>query len=179
VRLEALAARGFERKDWRYVHFERELAEAVPTARPPDGFVVRSLAGAAEVPAYVAAHRAAFNSTFMNEPRRLRMLSGPAYRADLDLVVAAPDGRVVAFAILWLGPAGEGQFEPVGTIPEFQRRGLARALLLEGFRRLRAAGATRAVVNTGTDREAAQALYESLMPRATYTTVPFTKSLPA
>jgi mycothiol synthase len=177
ARIAALEAAGFEQRDWHNVRFERSLAEEPPAPVPPEGFTVRPLAGEAEVPAYVAVHRAAFNSTYMTEPRRRRTLSAPGYRPDLDLVAVAQDGRVVAFAVLWLGPDGEGQFEPVGTHPDFQRRGLARALLLEGMRRLRAAGATRAAVETDHNRRAAPELYGSLMTRAAYTTLPFTKAL--
>jgi len=39
-----------------------------------------------------------------------------------------------------------GEFEPVGTHPEYRRRGLARALNLFGLRRLREAGAEHAIV---------------------------------
>ena len=177
ARIAALEAAGFERRDWHNLRFERSLAEEPPAPTLPDGFTLRPLAGEAEVPAYVATHRAAFDLKAMNEPWRRRTLSAPGYRPDLDLVVGAPDGRVVAFAVLWLGPDGEGQFEPVGTHPEYQRRGLARALLLEGMRRLRAAGATRAVVETDHNRPAAPELYASLMARSTSTTIPFTRTL--
>ena len=101
------------------------------------------------------------------EPWRERILCTPGYAPDLDLVAVAPDGRVAAFAILWLGPAvagrREGHFEPVGTRPEFRRRGLARALLLDGMRRLRAAGATHALVETEDVREGANGLYQTVL----------------
>ena len=177
ARIGALESAGFEPRDWRNLRFERTLADKPPAPTLRDGFTIRPLAGAAEVPAYVAAHRAAFSSTYMNEPWRRRTLRGPGYSADLDLVAVAPDGRIAAFAVLWLGPDGEGQFESVGTHPDFQRRGLARALMLEGMRRLRAAGATRAVVETNDNRPAAPELYGSLMTRTPHTTIPFTRRL--
>jgi mycothiol synthase len=176
-RIAALDAGGFKSADWHNVHFERRLAEEPPAPAVPDGFVLRPLGGEAEVPAYVAAHRVAFDSTYMNEAWRLRTLRAPGYRPELDLVVAGPDGRVAAFAIVWLGPAGEGQFEPVGTHPAFSRLGLGRALLLEGMRRLRAAGATHAVVETDTGRVGARALYTSVMEQSRHTTLPYMKEL--
>ena len=129
------------------------------------------------MPAYVAVHRAAFNSAYMTEAWRLRTLAAPGHHPDLDLVATSPGGRVVAVAIVWLGPDGEGQFEPVATHPDFQRRGLARALLLEGMRRLRAFGATRAAVETDQGRRAAPELYGSLMERAPFTTLPYAARL--
>jgi broad specificity phosphatase PhoE len=59
---------------------------------------VRPLGGSAEVPAYVAAHRAAFSSTHMNEEWRRRTLDIPGYRPDLDLSIVAPDSQIVAYA---------------------------------------------------------------------------------
>jgi len=180
-RIALLEANGFQRQAWKTVQYERDLSDVPPPGALPDGLSVRPLAGAAEIPAYVAAHRAAFNSTNMNDEWRQRILRVPGYRPDLDLVVAAPDGRVVAFAILWLGPesAGrcEGQFEPVGVHPDFQRRGLGRAILLEGMRRLRAAGATHALVGTENTRTAANALYGSVMKAAGVRTQHFSKAV--
>jgi mycothiol synthase len=53
-------------------------------------------------------------------------------------------------------------FEPVGTDPDFQRRGLGKAVLSEGFRRLRALGARVAYVNSADDNPASNALYEAV-----------------
>jgi hypothetical protein len=83
ARIAALDAAGFERRDWRDLRFERLLADEPPRPMPPEGFALRALDGAAEVPAYVAVHRAAFSSAYMNEAWRLRTLSAPGYRADL------------------------------------------------------------------------------------------------
>lgn len=171
-RIALLEANGFDRRTFVTRRYERVLAELSSVSREsvlPDGLEVRPLRGESEVPAYVEAHRAAFNSTAMTIERRQSTLRVPGYRPELDLVVAARDGRVASFAILWLGPERggrcEGQFEPVGTHPDFQRRGLGRALLLEGMRRLRAAGATHAIAETENVRVAANALYRSVMRR--------------
>lgn len=166
-RLAVLEAAGFRPAPWTACRYERALADPAPAPGRPDGFALRALGGPAEVPAYVDAHRAAFGSQYMTAAWRERILRAPGYAPDLDLVAVAPDGRVAAFAVLWLGPAAagrrEGQFEPVGTRPEFRRRGLARALLLEGMRRLRAAGATHALVETEDARAAANDLYRAVL----------------
>jgi GNAT superfamily N-acetyltransferase len=73
--------------------------------------------------------------------------STPAYRADLDCVVEAPDGSIAAYTLAWLDEVNAvGQFEPVGTHADHRRLGLARAVGLYALRRLRDLGATSALV---------------------------------
>jgi len=180
-RVALLEANGFHRAEWTMLRYERALMDLLPPPALPDGFVVRPLGGAEEVPAYVATHRAAFGSTAMTVEWRERILQVPGYRPEIDLVVAAPDGRVASFAIMWLGPESggrrEGQFEPVGTHPDYHRRGLGQALMLEGMRRLRVAGATHAIVETENVRVAANALYGLVMRQTSVRTLYYRKDL--
>jgi ribosomal protein S18 acetylase RimI-like enzyme len=86
----------------------------------------------------------------------------PGYRADLDLLVVAPDGTGASAITCWYDLATRcGEIEAVGTVPEHRRRGLCRALIIDGLRRLRAAGATHAVVQTTIANAPARALYPS------------------
>jgi GNAT superfamily N-acetyltransferase len=72
------------------------------------------------------------------------------YRRDLDLVVEAPAGEIAAFACLWYDDVTRAcTFEPVGTTPEHQRRGLAKAVIAEGMRRAKELGALFATVGGG------------------------------
>jgi hypothetical protein len=49
--------------------------------------------------------------------------------------------------IMWLDEANKtAEFEPVGTHPDYRRRGLGRAMLLHGMQLARAAGATQMTV---------------------------------
>jgi ribosomal protein S18 acetylase RimI-like enzyme len=69
------------------------------------------------------------------------------YRGDLHLLVEAPDGTMASSAIMWFDEANKSvEFEPVGTHPAYRRLGLARAMMLHGLHRARAAGATHATV---------------------------------
>ena len=55
------------------------------------------------------------------------MMNAWPYRHDLDQVVEAPDGALVAFALGWLDEVNRvGELEPVGTDPRHARRGLGR-----------------------------------------------------
>lgn len=158
-----LEARGLALLGWDKIFLARPLAEPAAPPAPPPGFTIRPLAGAAEVPAYVALHRAAFGTENMTEPWRARTLAQPAYRPELDLVAVAPDGRLAAFAIGWMSPDGRSAaVEPMGVSPDFQRHGLGRALLAELIARFRAAGAARAYVVTDDERDPARALYAAL-----------------
>jgi ribosomal protein S18 acetylase RimI-like enzyme len=55
-----------------------------------------------------------------------------------------------------------GLFEPVGTHPDFQRKGLGKALLTEALRRMKAEGMETAIVSTYVDSPAANRIYESV-----------------
>ena len=129
----------------------RDASLPVVAGHVPDGFRLRELAGETEAQAYVDLHRAAFQSTNMTLDWRLRTLAQPAYRPELDLVVEAPDGRLAGFLVGWLDARGRGQgpagqVEPMGVHPDFQRRGLGRALLAEAVRRMGKLGACKVYV---------------------------------
>lgn len=147
---------------WSKVLMEN-LASAANTLLP-DGFTIRPLAGESELEAVVELHRAAFGTKSMTVEWRGRVLAAPEYISDLDLVVAAPDGRLAAFCLCWLNRSlsvPSGQIEPLGVHPDFRKLGLGHAVLLEGLRRLRARGAQRIFVETDNYRDAALELYES------------------
>ncbi|MFE9663736.1 GNAT family N-acetyltransferase [Streptomyces sp. NPDC005955] len=124
---------------------ERDLTEL---ERPllPDGFRFRT-ADEAGPEAAVRAHRDAWApSTYTAEDYRgVRRTAG--YRGDLHVLVEAPDGTMASSTIMWLDEANRtAEFEPVGTHPDYRRRGLGRAMLLHGMRLARAAGADRMTV---------------------------------
>lgn len=103
---------------------------------------------------------AAFGRTQHTAAEYLPFMAGsPSFRHDLNLVALAPDGTFAAHVGVNYEPINRyGVFEPVCTHPEHLRKGLARSLMLEGLRRLKALGALSAVVETG-DMEPANALY--------------------
>jgi ribosomal protein S18 acetylase RimI-like enzyme len=95
---------------------------------------------------------------------RWRVLSErlPDYRPDLDLLAIAPDGGGASASTVWYDEATRcGEFEAVGTSKAYRRKGLARAVITEGLRRLRDLGATTAVVYTQMTNDSAIALYRS------------------
>ncbi len=86
----------------------------------------------------------------------------PSFRYDLHLVAETPEGLFASFVGVTYDEANHrGIFEPVCTHPDHVRRGLARALMVEGLHRLKALGAWDAYVGTG-DMTAANQLYETM-----------------
>ena len=150
--------------DGSWIQFNiRELAD-VPAPELLSGFRFLS---ANDVPpaAAVRAHRDAWQSTNFTETAFERVRTTWPYRSDLHVLVAAPDGALVATAIIWLDLATRtAEFEPVGTHPDFRRRGIGRALQLHGMRLARAAGAEYMLVAClgGPAHQAARAMYYSV-----------------
>jgi mycothiol synthase len=133
----------------------------IPAGELPAGYRIRPVADD-EMEAWSAVIGAAFDNAFTSAKRCRSWLQAPTNRPDLNLVAVAPDGAFTASAIAWLDEANAiGMFEPVGTHPDYRRRGLARAVLCEGLRRLKALGARLAYVGCGTGM-AVTRLYESV-----------------
>lgn len=86
----------------------------------------------------------------------------PSFRQHLDLVAIAPDNSFAAYTGIPYDAVNQrGQFEPVCTHPAHWQRGLGKALMQEGLRRLAQMEARDVVVETGS-AVAANALYNSL-----------------
>ena len=157
-RIALLERSGFvPRSDNVYYRAARSLNASIPAPEPPTGYVVRGLAGDED-----AAERVAHKPAATTE-RYKEFMRAPGYESELDLVAEAPDGRFAAYCICWLDHVnGVGALEPVGTRPGFRRRGLARAVVLEGLRRMEARGAHTALVCFEGDNAPARRLYESV-----------------
>lgn len=123
----------------------RELTD-LPEPVLPEGFRFLSAADVTVADA-VKAHREAWHPSGFTETAFERVRRTWPYRADLHVLVQAPDGTLAATAIIWLDEATQtAEFEPVGTHRDFRRRGLGTALQLHGMHRAKAAGATRMFV---------------------------------
>jgi len=132
--------------DGSWVQFNARALTDVPDPMLPAGF--RFLAAAdVSVAAAVGAHRDAWHPSGLTEAAFERVRRTWPYRADLHVLVEAPDGTLAATAVIWLDEATRtAEFEPVGTHRDFRRRGLGTALQLHGMHRARAAGANRMLV---------------------------------
>lgn len=157
-----LSRRGFAPDPDYALHYLVHALDGIPSSRLPDGFTVRHV-GHEDVEARAAAHRAAFGSERLTGETYREVVRIAGYRPDLDVITVAPNGRIASFALGWLDEENRvGEFEPVGTPPDFRGQGLGRAALLEGLRRMRARGAQCVIVYVEADNAPAQALYRSV-----------------
>lgn len=159
-----LESLGFVPQGRRLSQWQRYAADGPPPLVPlAEGYRIRALAGPADIPARVAVHRAAFEPSRLSAEKYERLTTLPHYRFEDDLVVVAPDGSFAAFAMAWWDAEAQvGEFEPVGTDPTHQRRGLARSLLTFGLHRFLDMGARTIQVYSDTEDAGPEALYPAV-----------------
>jgi GNAT superfamily N-acetyltransferase len=127
---------------------------------PPEGFVLIDRTKRGDAP-HPMRHRNGDNVA-------QRLDQCPLYDPALDLAVETIDGRVGGYSLYWFDPITKaGLVEPVRVEDDFQRRGLARAMLSAGIDRLVRKGAERVKISYHTD--AAAALYQGVGFRPTST----------
>ena len=138
----------------------RDLAEPPEQAPLPDGFRCRTVEPD-DLAERVAIHRDVWAPSRVTESSYANVMAAWPYRASLDCVVEAPDGRFAAYV-----PCLAGRREPRRPVracrhrEEFRRRGLGAAVCTFALRRLHEEGIRQAVVGCVTDP--ACALYESI-----------------
>lgn len=168
MRQDILIRRGYIKSDWPEHQRRQSLEEPIAEAHPPPGYTVRALGDGAELLERCYASGLAFHPDDIQTAVENRedvswyrnIQNAPLYRRDLDIVAIAPDGAVASFCTVWFDDVTRsGAFEPVGTVPAHQRRGLGKAVMCEGLHRLKRMGATMAYVGGYT--ETANALYAS------------------
>ncbi len=167
LRQDVLKRRGYAKSQWLPEHQRRRaMSQPIPEIPTPDGYILRTLGGVDEHPARSWVSWKAFHPDEPDEKYEgwdwyANVQRAPLYRRDLDLVAAAPNGEFAAFGTLWFDEVTRAAaFEPVGTHPNHQRKGLGKALMAEGLRRVRDLGATLCTVVSYS--QAAGALYASL-----------------
>lgn len=157
--LNLLAGSGFGREQQRYGHTWLHAEDRPPSAAVPEGYTLVDRKQA-DGPHPMRRRN--------GEGVEARLRQCSLYDPGLDLAIEASDGRVAGYALFWFDPVTEvGLVEPMRVEEEFQRRGLARALLTEGLDRLAKRGARRLKVGYGT--EAARRLYTGVGFRLTAT----------
>lgn len=163
-----LTARGYTQRAWPEYQRYRTLDEPIPAPVLPPGYTIRALGDGLELLERCYASGLAFHPNELDialDNRRdvtwyRNIQTAPLYRRDLDLIALDPEGAVAGFTTIWFDDVTRtGSFEPVGTVPAYQRRGIGKALMFAGLHRLKKIGATQARV--GSYSEAAGGLYAS------------------
>lgn len=162
-RIAFLERHGFTRSPDHMLHLRRDLRVPIPPAELPQGVVVHPVAGVEEYEERVSIHLEVWHPSkvTLEAYRRLRGVSG--YDPELDLVAVTPEGVFASYCICWLDPVNRiGEFEPVGTRLAYRGKGLGKAVMWEGLRRLKARGMETAIVLTNSPNAAAISLYQSV-----------------
>jgi GNAT superfamily N-acetyltransferase len=164
---ELLCARGYVRSRYKSEYMRRRpLCVPMPEFQARDGYLVRGLGDVDEHPARSWLSWKVFHPDEPDEKyegwtwyRNVQRV--PIYRRELDIVAVSDRGEMAAFCTVWFDDVTRtAVFEPVGTHPAHQKRGLGKAVMAEGLRRAERLGATLATVSSYSD--AAHALYESM-----------------
>lgn len=124
-----------------------------PAIKLPDGFRLQSLAVDNDLEKIDKCLWKGFNHEGEQpddgvEGRKM-MQSAPNFNKDINVVVVAPNGDYVAYAGLWYVEKHKYAYvEPVATVPEYRKMGLAKAALLEAIRRCSLLGAETVYVES-------------------------------
>lgn len=141
----------------------RMMIRAIPELRLAEGYEIRPMRFENSDREKMAnLLNAAFGRSIHSAEEYANFQTAPCYRAELDLVVVAPDGTFAATAGLTIDEMNcYGEFEPVCTHPAHQRKGLAQAVMVAGLYNLQRLGIKDAFVGAG-DNPAANELYEKM-----------------
>jgi len=170
ARQKILVQRGYTKSGAAEHQWRRALDAPIPDAPIASGYTIRALGDGRELLERCYASGLGFHNGDLqiavnnrNNPTWYRNIqTAPLYRRDLDLVAVAPNGDIASFTTIWFDDVTRSAYlEPVATVPAHQRRGLARAVMTEGLRRLKRMGAMIAFV--GGYSPEANALYASVM----------------
>ncbi|MEM7029209.1 MAG: GNAT family N-acetyltransferase [Chloroflexota bacterium] len=185
IRLALLKQLGFEVQDGFTWYYSRSLSKPIPDPKLPAGFTIRPLAGETEVEAHVMLHRAAYGTENMTVAYRLSMMQAPDYIPELDLIAVAPNGQLAAYTMGQiseqenaLSSRKEGLTDPVATHPDYQGRGIAKALILTGLKLLQQQGMETANLGTWHENIAMQRTAEAAGFEKTGKGLFFRKSVP-
>lgn len=142
IRKEMLSLLGYKKGDeceyLNVFYFDKKFQEY----NLPDSYTVKSMSDGIDILDKCNCAEAAFNSIDLTSSIYIKMQSAPLYRKDLDICVLNDEGKVVSFCTIWYDDIHKiAYYEPVGTHPTYQKKGLGKALLVEGLKRLDKIGA--------------------------------------
>lgn len=163
-RLSLLKRHGYERTEGFDVLYRRSLGTPIVAPKLDSSLLLRHPTEA-DLDARVDVHRdswSVWGPSAMTVENYRSTRNAPVYDPELDVVLQDAEGRFLAYCIGWLEVAnGFGHFEPVGCRPNFTGRGYARAVTIEGMRRMQARGMHTALVATASVNARARVLYPS------------------
>jgi mycothiol synthase len=172
-----------------FYFLSRSLTESIHLPQLPEGFSVRVVNGEQEVQEWVDLYNQCFSGQWPYHPFTVESynyrIQHPDYSPELDLVAIDAEGKFASICYCSINEAHntflgrqEGWVVFLFTGQDFQRRGLARAMLSQGLEQLKARNMD--IANIGVDAEnafGARKLYESVGFEYLYTNIFYVKHL--
>ena len=156
-----------------FFRLKRSLTEPIPPVAAPAGWTIRTVESQ-DAEAWIAMFNQTFVDHWDHHPMTVDEFHYYAtlsdYDANLDLVIQAPDGELVAFCASEIDSernarigSKEGHVCLLGTRRGYRRLGLARSLLEESLKRLKLAGMEIATIGVDAQNPlGALGFYESV-----------------
>ena len=167
-RQEIAQSRDYKKQSGWGHHYRRNLDSSIHNTPIPSGYAIRSMGDAKEYPARSWASWWAFHNDEPDENYDgdyswyANLQSAPLYRRDLDVIAVASDGSIASFCTIFYDDYTRSAVTVlVGTAAEHWQRGLGKAVITEGLRRLKEMGCT--LVFSTAHEEPADFLYRSVM----------------
>jgi len=168
VRCDLLKSRGYTLFPGYFIHRHKPLEpDVIEPVNLPPGFSIRLIETDEDRRLYPIAVQSVFNRSATIEQDEF-LKQAPSYTPELHLVVWSEQREIAAFCTVWIDPLNHyAEFEPVGTVPRFQKRGLGSALLAYAHNRLREKGCPLATVQSWSESIGANKVYQSagLLPK--------------
>jgi ribosomal protein S18 acetylase RimI-like enzyme len=163
-RQELLGSRGYQNlgaiEDLRIY----DLVRPIPSPVLPPGYRFATMSEFSDFAERVELENRVWDVS-LNEDWLRGKRTSPSYAPEGDLLVLSPEGRMAAFSLVWVYPDNcTAEIDPIGTHPDFRRKGLARALVQESFRRMRERGTRYAYIASETEDPIVSHLYTSFDP---------------
>jgi len=168
ARCDLLKSRGYTLYPGYFIHRRKPLDPVeVEEVNLPLGFSIKPIETDKDRRLYPVAVQSVFNRSPTVEQDEF-LKQAPSYTPELHLAVWSDHNEIAAFCTVWIDPVNHyAEFEPVGTVPSFQQRGLGSALLAYAHNHLREKGCPLATVQSWSTSEGANKLYQAagLLPK--------------
>ena len=113
-----------------------DLSGKYPEVSLTQGFQITSVAEYGNFQARIDLENSVWRAT-LDDVWFREKISAPSYSSNWDSMVISPDGKPVAASLIWVHPKNQtAEIDPLGTHPAYRKRGFARALVIESFRRM-------------------------------------------
>ena len=158
--------RGFQEvPNYAMLSLECNLDRELPQSLLPEGYMLRQVKEFDAV-SRAAAQHAAFmvDKPFQEYLQQYKhFMDSPGYSRGHELIVVAPNQHVASFCMVWPDVVSRiGQVDPVGTHPDFQQKGLGKAVIRAGLQYLQSVGMRLVRICVRVDNEIAIKMYESV-----------------